>query len=270
LFQRLASRRYRRYYEGTRPQAANIRERLNVTRDAAEAILLRSYELELLAIADGTRSDRLTGAGAERLIEVSGGEHLAAALAGGRGAVVTAGHCEGLLVVLACLGVLGQPLNVVRLRAGHVKGRLARWAYDRRNRRLEEQGCRFLWMEPGEKGFGVGVRALNALRRNEIVLSPVDLTQSGDNAVVEFLGGRALFPRGLPLLARTAGAPLLDLFVYRGGAGRLVAEIGPALEVSDVDAGVQHAASRLEQQVRLHPADWSPWHSFDAWRGLET
>lgn len=262
----LARLRYRRYRSGIRPKARNIRERLHVSCAEAEAILKRSFELELAAIGDGARFRSLRRENVSGVIEVRGLERLDEALAAGRGAVMSTGHVAGFAVFFAALGVLGYQPNLIRLRAHSSKGLLARWAYERYNKRLERHGCTTLWMDSG--AFDVGVRALNALRRNEVVISPIDLTQSGDNARVTFLGAPALMPRGLAVLADISGAPVLDFFVYRGADGRLVATIGEAWKVDDVDAGVQRSATALEQHVREHPADWSPWHVFDDWRTL--
>jgi lauroyl/myristoyl acyltransferase len=107
--------------------------------------------------------------------------------------------------------------------------------------------------------------ALDALRRGELVISPIDLSQSRDNAVVDFFGCPATFPRGLAALAKANHAPLIDLFIYRADGDGLVVEVGEPFIVNDIDAAVQHSASRLEEQIRRHPADWPAWHMFDVW-----
>ena len=261
---RLARLRYNRYQAGMRPQAANIRLRLGVSEQEAEHILQRWFELELLAIVDGVRSRSLDARKVRAVIEIRGIEHLDDALSRGRGAVLTTGHGTGLTLFFAALGALGYRPSLIRLKAHDRKGRLARWLYERYNRRLERHGCTNLWMEPS--GFRVGVLALNALRRNELVISPVDVSQSGDDAEVTFLGGPALMPRGMAVLAKAANAPLLSFFVYRDTDGRQIAEIDAPVEVTEVDAAVQHSAKALERQILVHPADWSPWHVFDRWR----
>lgn len=262
--QRLAALRYRRYFSGIRPQAANLSDRLGVPSDDAEAILRRSFELELYAIADGIRMESRPAAGAISMIEIQGLDRLDTALQAGAGAVLTTGHVDGLTVFFIALGRLGYRPSLIRLRAHDRKGLIARWLYERYNRRLERHGCDSLWMEPG--GVGVGIQALRTLRRNHIVISPIDLTQSTDNAAVSFFGETAPFPRGMALLARSAGAPLFDVFVYRAADAGLVATIGPQHDVTDVDIAVQHSASALEEAIRVHPADWRPWHVFDQWR----
>jgi lauroyl/myristoyl acyltransferase len=201
------------------------------------------------------------------VIEIQGLQHLGEARATGRGAVLTTGHVDGLTVFFAALGTLGCGPTLIRLRAHNRKGIVARWLYERYNRRLERQGCTNLWMEPS--GFGIGIDALRALRRNDLVISPIDLTQSSDNAVVTFFGRPALLPRGMALLAKAAGAPLIDFFVYRGADGRLVAAVGHAHLVTDIDAAVQESASALESYIRSHPSDWTPWHVFDQWPAVQ-
>jgi Kdo2-lipid IVA lauroyltransferase/acyltransferase len=264
---RLAALRYRRYFTGIRPQAANLRDRLGVTPLEAEAILRRSFELELLAIVDGVRMVSPQRRELGSVIEIEGLDRLEAALEQGKGAVLTTGHVDGLTVFFTALGIGGYRPSLIRLRAHARKGRISRWLYERYNRRLERHGCKNLWMEPG--GVGIGIHALRALRRNEVVISPIDLTQSTDNAVVTFFGGSALLPRGMALLAKTADAPLLDFFVHRGDDGRLIAVVGQPFHVTEVDAAVQHSTSALEAEIRLHPADWTPWHVFDHWESLQ-
>ena len=263
---RLAAARYRRYYHGTRPQAANMTARLAVPPPEAEQLLLRSFELDLWNVLDGARLGSLTPANVPALIDLHGLEHLDAALAGGRGAVLSGGHVAGMDVFFAVLGVLGYPTNMIRLDVSGTKGRLARWAHRRHIARLERQGSKTLWMAPGS--FAVAVHALNALRRGELIVSPIDLAQSSDNATVEFLGASAPFPRGLAKIARAAEAPLLDFFVHRGADNRLVGEIGEPYVVTDIDAAVQHSAARLAEHIRAHPADWGPWHVFTEWSKL--
>ena len=132
---------------------------------------------------------------------------------------------------------------------------------DRSNHRLERAGCSFLWMEAG--GFGVAVKAWNALRRGEVVVSPVDQSQSQDNAVVEFFGAPAAFPRGLAVLAKTSGAPLVDYFVYRE------AKRAPGCRARRAFHGDRRRRCgsgnnvRLERSIRADPTDWSSWHVFD-------
>jgi|SRR5579864_1639539 len=260
----LADIRYRLYYRGIRPLARNIRHYLDVPAQEAEDILRRSFELHLLGILDGKRLGSLNADRTASLIEFRGLDRLDQALADGQGLVAATAHTEGLFTAFAGLAALGYRPNPIRIgETRRQDGRLARWLGRRMDRRFERIGCRWLWMEAGS-GFGVGVLALNALRRGELVLSPVDLSQTDDNAVVAFFGARVPFPRGLATLARASRAPLVNLFVYRAGSGRLTAEFGEPFEVRDVDAAVQRTATELEAAIRRHPADWCPWHLFDA------
>jgi len=263
---RLARLRYRWFHSGTRPKAASIVDRLAVSPEEAEQVLLRFYELGLLDLLDGWRTRNVTAETIGDIVELRNLDRLDAALDRGRGAVISTGHVTGMHTFLIALGVLGYAPHPIRLRSAERKRRLARRIHQRSNRRLERLGVSILWMEPG--AFGVGVQALRALGRNAVLFSPIDVSKSQDNVVVEFFGTPAEFPRGLALLAKTADAPLIDVFVFRSEAGRLVAEIGEPYSVVDGDDAVQHSARRLEEQVRQHPADWQPWHMFDVWRRL--
>jgi hypothetical protein len=48
-----------------------------------------------------------------------------------------------------------------------------------------------------------------------------------------------------------------------------VADLGvPFQALGTIQATVQQCASRLEANIRKHPAEWSPWHVFKAWQVL--
>ena len=109
----LARLRYRHYYRGIRPLARNIRERLGVSEERAEEILVRGFELHLMAILDGSRASALRRAWPRTKVEFRGLDRLDDALKRGRGAVITTAHCEGLLTGLAALAPQGYPVNAV-------------------------------------------------------------------------------------------------------------------------------------------------------------
>ena len=131
--------------------------------------------------------------------------------------------------------------------------RFRQWRYSV----LEERfGCRCIWMGP--ENFGVAVKAANVLRENGVVVMFVDSLHRKLGVEVSFLEGRWRFTSGPALLAKTTGAPMLDFYVHRGeGWFPQVAEIGAPLAPCDSLAEVTQAcATRLEQHVRGHPAQW--------------
>jgi KDO2-lipid IV(A) lauroyltransferase len=257
---RLGRSKYRRLRPTLGPQAENMQRRLEAAPKQVEEWLQRSYELEACEYLDGCLF-RLRGK--ERVLgltEIRGLENLASALSSNKGAILYSGHVRGNFTFFAALGLLGFKPNPVRLQLRSIQHPVRRWFSDRFNRMMERKfGCRFLWTQPDT--FGLAVQAANALRRNEVVNILIDLSFSAENVDVDFLGGPARSPVGPLLLAQATGAPLLDYYVYRTDEwSPQIVEIGPPIHVSDDPAAAaQHCASRLETQIRKHPADWGPW-----------
>jgi KDO2-lipid IV(A) lauroyltransferase len=158
--------------------------------------------------------------------------------------------------VFAALAAHGFKTNIVGHRPVFGPTRLVERLQEQRNTVLEQRfGCRFLFMEEGN--FGVAVRAANALRRNEIVVMLIDKTVSAKTVRVRFLGEPSDFPAGPALLAQTTGAALFDFFVHRlPRQQRQIAEIGPPIAETDVEAATQECAHRLEAHIVRQPEQW--------------
>lgn len=192
-----------------------------------------------------------------KLIEIRGLENLDRVLERGKGAILYSGHVRGHFTLFAALGRLGYKPNLV--------GRVPGWGHLPAQRRFYEWrdavlqrslGCRFVPILNNNPG--VAAKAVNALRRNEVVMIEIDKTASQSTAGVRFFNRKEEFPRGPVLIAQASGAPLLSFFLHRTEAWLpLVGEIGPPHHVSsDLAESLQHCASRLEEKIRLHPAMW--------------
>ena len=217
----------------------------------------RAFELSAVEDLEFFLMRRFGASKVPRLVEVRGVEHLAAALRGGRGAVLYSGHIHSHHAAFAALRMLGYPLNVVG--SPPVFGpSQAEVDFQRRRHELLERefGCRFLYMQSGD--FAVAVRAAHALRRNEVVALLIDKTVSPHTVEAAFLGGRQPFPVGPALLAQSTGAAMIDFYAHRDRRWfPLVVELGRAhLAADDVQAAMAECASRLERHIRRHPAEW--------------
>lgn len=205
-----------------------------------------------LAVALRSRPDRVAG-----LAHIDGLEHLDAALEAGNGALLYSVHLWGNFTFIAALASRGYKVNVIRHTPSYLvdspEAALVRRHEERLTRAL---GCSLLQMEPGN--FGVAVKAANALRRNEVVLTLLDKSYSKQPIDVELLQTRIRFASGHVALAKASGAPLLDSFVYREPRGHtLRAEIGPPLSGRGEPAEiVQDCASRLAPKLLRHPHAW--------------
>lgn len=202
---------------------------------------------------------RMNGNTLPRVLRIEGLEHVEAALEQGRGAVLYSVHVWGMYAFFAALGAQGHAPTIIG-RGPYSRYSLPRWARAKKNRvrALEQRfGCRFLWMDRDDPFLGV--RAVNALRENGVVVSFLDLPQHARTEMpVSLLGKQAPFTFGPVLLAQQAGAPLLDFFVRREPSwSPYVAEIGSPHPASGrLEYTVQECADRLAEHLRRRPFEW--------------
>ena len=229
------------------------------TAEAVELEAQEAFETWLFHRKSGKRALRT-------LLEFRGLEHLKEALARGRGAILCGSHAHGLCKWLYLLGASGHRVNVIRRRDQAAVNPFREWLELRLGGRVDRHtlvrndvGVNFLWMQ--RDNFGVAVKAANALKRNEIVVSLVDITRPTQGLRVELLGRSAEHPVGPILLARTSGAPLLTCFVHPEAGGiRQIAEIGePLYPGEDLHRTAQALVQRLEGEIRSYPASWIGW-----------
>lgn len=181
--------------------------------------------------------------------DVVGREHLDAALARGRGAVVALTHSGNWDVVgsWAVQRYGGFVTVAERLRPESLYQRFVAYR--------ESLGFEILPMTGGE----APVRGLlRALRGGRIVCLVADRDLSHHGVGVDFFGHRAAMPPGPASLAAATGAPLLPLgcwFTERGWGFR----IHPPITVgsrADVGAATQAMADAFADEIAEHPQDW--------------
>ncbi|GAA4829614.1 phosphatidylinositol mannoside acyltransferase [Actinomycetospora corticicola] len=180
---------------------------------------------------------------------VVGREHLDAALAAGRGAIVPLTHSGNWDVVgtWAVQRYGGFATVAERLRPESLFQRFVAYR--------ESLGFEILPMTGGE----APVRGLlRALRAGRIVCLVADRDLSHHGVGVDFFGHRAAMPPGPASLAAATGAPLLPLgcwFTDRGWAFR----INPPITVpsrAEVPAATQAVADVFAREIAEHPQDW--------------
>src|SRR5262249_9467763 len=134
----------------------------------------------------------------------------------------------------------------------------------------EKFGCRYIWMTPDN--FGVAVKAANVLRENGVVVMYIDGTRRRTSVDVTFFGAPYPFASGPAQFAQMTGAPLLAYFVHRDTSWvPATGEIGePFFASGDVGETMQRCAARLEEHVRLHPAQWGGFSSYEGSSVVDT
>jgi len=202
-----------------------------------------------------------------RLVEIRGREHLEAALAAGKGAILCTGHFGSHSSGFSVLHASGFPVTSI-----------GRWWYKYQpgissvERRIWELYLRPVrrhrqrpHIEPWPGRPGVAVLAAAVLRANELLTITIDappLPSDRARAVqVPFLGRRAGLLPGAVALGQVTGAPLLMCFLYRGADYRhQVLEISPPVTLDGQPAtAFERCAAEVSAAIRNSPAHWEFW-----------
>ena len=233
---------------------------------AREAFRIRSCEvIDLMRLRGRARSLR-------KLVEIRGREHVEAALAEGKGAILCTAHSGSYLSGFSLLHRGGLPVTTVgrwwwRFPPGGPGGAGRVWEFVFA-RRVERHRARPN-LEPWPGRVQVAVQAAVALRANEVVTISSDappLEAERSRAVeVPFLGKQALLLPGVASLAQVAGAPVLMAFAHRCADYRhQVLEISaPVPGGGDTAATFSRCAAAMEAAIRAHPAEWDFWFETD-------
>jgi len=202
-----------------------------------------------------------------RLVEIRGREHLEAALAAGKGAILCTGHFGSQDSGFSVLHASGFPVTTIgrwwyKYAPGLSAAERRFWHLYLRPVRRQRQRPN---IEPWPGRPQVAVLAAAALRANEVVTIAIDappLDSDQARAVqVPFLGRRAGLLPGAVALAQVTGAPLLMGFVYRAADYRhQVLEISAPVPVEGKTATVfERCAAELSAAIRSSPAHWEFW-----------
>jgi len=208
-----------------------------------------------------------------RLVEIHGREHLEAALAAGKGAILCCGHFGSYDSGFSVLHVSGFPITIVGRRTqvyAADRSSAERWfyelVYDRPLRRHRQRPI----IEPWHGRPQVAALAAAALRANEVVAISIDTPPlDGDRAravEVSFLGRPVRLLPGTVTLAQVTGAPLLMGFLYRAADYRhQVWEISAPVPVEGETATVfERCAAEVSAAIRRSPAHWDFWNSTES------
>ncbi len=246
-----------------------MRRRLGATIGTDEAHALfaehrrRKYEHLLGRARDTLRCGWQPG------VELRGLEHLDAALAAGRGAILwTMSFCGPLLPKLA---LARAGVRITHLSMSFHGGFSPSWAAVRIlnpwTRRAEDKHLAERVVIPLDRGLGY-VRRLRAVLLGNGVLSIAGEHRGPRNVRLPFLGEETEFATGAWSLARATGAALLTVSANRPRPGAYEVAIGAPVAIPPGRAGsaelvIGELVRRLEHAVRAHPADWERWSTID-------
>jgi lauroyl/myristoyl acyltransferase len=240
-------------------------------RVARDAFRIRSCEvIDLMLLRGRARS-------LERLTEVRGREHLEAAIAGGKGAILCSAHSGSYLCAFSVIHAGGFPVTSIgrwwwRYPPGGSSAVRRVWDF--------VYARRVLWhrqrpsIEPWPGRMQVAVQAAAVLRDNEVLTicsdaPPLDAERARTIAV-PFLGRQASLLPGVVTLARLTGAPVLMVFAHRTSDYRhQVLEISPPVPMEGETAvAFGHCVAAMDTAIRQYPAEWDFWFEPDDLVGL--
>ena len=177
---------------------------------------------------------------------VDGLEHIDAALAEGRGAIMAVPHMGSWDMAGSYAGALGYPISAVTERfPGSLNDAVVRT----------------------RQRYGLSVIALGrsavrgitqALQANGIVALLCDLEQ-GPGVAVRFFGRHAVVPGGPAAIALKTGAPLLPACAYSTARGHHHIHLDPPLALTageTKESLMQRVVIRFEDFIRQRPDQW--------------
>jgi KDO2-lipid IV(A) lauroyltransferase len=181
-----------------------------------------------------------------RHMTFEGREHLDAALAGGRGAIIAVPHMGSWDMAGSYAGALGYSISAV---AERFPGSLNEAVVSTRRR----FGLNVIML--GRSAVRAITEALNA---NHIVALLCDLEQ-GPGLDVRFFGRRAVVPGGPAAIALKTGAPLMPACQYAVAPGRHHVHLDAPLSIAEGETKetlMQRVVSRLEDFIKERPEQW--------------
>ncbi|HEX6934414.1 MAG TPA: lysophospholipid acyltransferase family protein [Streptosporangiaceae bacterium] len=236
---------------------------------AAQQLTMEWFRLASCEAVDVMRL-RHRGRALRRLVEIQGREHLEAALAAGRGAILCSAHFGSFDSAFSLLGASGWPVTTIGRWQYKYTARLSSaerlfWdvVYGRPLRRHRKRPN----IEPWPGRFQVAALAAAALRANEVVTIAIDAPPLGSDRArtveVPFVGRRARLLPGVATLAQLTGAPVLMGFLYRSPDYRhQVLEISAPVPMDgESPAAFERCAVEVSAAIRRSPAHWAYWAS---------
>jgi KDO2-lipid IV(A) lauroyltransferase len=207
-----------------------------------------------------------------KLVEIRGREHLEAALAGGKGAILGSAHFGSHESAFSLLHASGFPVTSIArwdwnydTSVSSAERRFWDLIYARRVLRHRQRPS----IEPGPGRIQVAVQAAAALSANEVVTICAEAPPLRADLVrtveVPFLGRQARFLPGVVTLAQLTGAPVLMAFMHRSADyHHQVLEISPPVSMEGETAtAFGRCAAAIDAAIRTSPAHWVFWHSTD-------
>lgn len=235
----------------------NPAERTQVTR--------RYFRLRDCEAIDQTR---LAGSGRalSRLVEIHGLEHIEAALAAGKGAIIATLHFGSFDSCFSLIGAHGFPITVIGRIQTKFDRPIERFFYQRFIQKSLKRHVYRPNIEPRGQ-FDTAFQAAAILRKNELIaicLDSIVLPANRKRAVsIDFLNRQALLLPGAITIAQLTGSPVLMTFMRRSVDWQhQILEVSPPMPLNgDTVTAFRRCLAEGEAAIRQDPASWIYWHS---------
>ncbi len=207
--------------------------------------VIRNYHalLRLLALRD----DEIRA-----LVDFEGREHLDAALAQGRGAIILGAHLANYNILAPFASLLGLPV------AAFVEPVQPPELFAFVSKVRSRTGLQLLLAN--REGAQAAVRLLRA---NGVLLVAGDRYLGANGTPVEFFGRPAVLPHGTIVLALRSGTPLIPATLRGRRRGRLLVRLRPPLPLvdtgrmrEDLQINMRLVARALEETIGGAPEQW--------------
>ncbi|KPK02348.1 MAG: hypothetical protein AMJ56_21075 [Anaerolineae bacterium SG8_19] len=211
-----------------------------------------TYNYILYNYFDLFRLPRLDDDTVNRLVTVSGWEHVETAMAGGQGILMTPAHLGNIEVVIYAMLLRGLKITIPVERVEPP----ALFEYITRLRM--SKGLKLVPID------GPLLDLIRSLKKGEVIGIAGDRDITATGRIVDFFGYPARLPDGHLRLALKTGAPLVAGFSRRNPDHTYHAYFLPAFslptegsETARLEAGMQFIVSEMEKAIRRNPEQWT-------------
>jgi len=211
---------------------------------------------------------RLAGSGRAfaRQVEIRGLEHVEAALAAGKGAIICSTHFGSFNSAFSLIGACGFPVTVVGglrstwVHMSSIQRALWRLVHETR---LEHHRHRPNIVQ-AKAGVGTAILMAEILHSNELVAIAIDAPlppkERARSIPVDFLGRQILLLPGSVNVAQLTGSSVLIMVIHRlADWQHQILEISPVPLHGDDVADIKSCMQMLEAPIRQSPAYWDWW-----------
>ena len=245
LAPRISHRHYRRIYQDIELAFGNQMSAQEIERTAYQAYL-RLGE----SIAEFLRMPYLSAAEIRRWVTLEGTEHLDAALAKGKGAILLTGHIGNWEMLATVMGPQSYDITAI------ARPQADTTVTDLFNRIREAHGLKVIGMDEVRE-------CIRILKHNNCLGIVGDVNANIPGAFVQFFGHPAATYTGAAYLAQLTGAEILPLFDERLPDNRHRVRICPPIPLvhtgdrqHDLLINTMRTQFVLQQEIRRRPTDW--------------